>query len=415
MTANDTAERIITLTIHKPKPVARDLGRFKRVSFTNRGGSTSWRVTGTRPNGSRVRENFPTEEAAQDRLIELEAECRAADTETVMRHTNLSHEQLQLAGVAIKHLGDDWPRLLDIVNHWRKNGQLEAKTECPRLDDAVTQFLADLEARFTRNEIRFHAKRHLKTRVNLFAGMVGNPRLDSITVDTVEKFLSDRNVSARTKINDRSAVSTFFRWCIARPRQWLRHNPVRDAVRIEPEQKSIVVATVEQCERLLKEAQKYKRGKMLLCVVSHLYGGLRPYEVQRITPEFLNLKDGEIRIEPWMTKTKRKRVVLFNDGPPAQKAFNACLKAWLSACKGQSFFPPNADNDLQALKRKAGIPAVVDILRHTAISHFFRLTGSYGLTAEQFGNSEAKIKSHYQGRVSSADTRKFYAMRPKGK
>jgi hypothetical protein len=52
-------------------------------------------------------------------------------------------------------------------------------------------------------------------------------------------------------------------------------------------------------------------------------------------------------------------------------------------------------------------------MRHTAISHYFRKTGSYGLTAEQFGNSEAIIKRHYQGRVSSEDTRKFYALLPK--
>jgi hypothetical protein len=33
-------------------------------------------------------------------------------------------------------------------------------------------------------------------------------------------------------------------------------------------------------------------------------------------------------------------------------------------------------------------------------------------TAEQFGNSESIIKKHYPGRVSRADTKKFYALRP---
>ena len=57
-------------------------------------------------------------------------------------------------------------------------------------------------------------------------------------------------------------------------------------------------------------------------------------------------------------------------------------------------------------------PWPVDVMRHTAISHFFRQSGSYGLTAEQFGNSEAIIKAHYQGRVSSEDTKRFYAILP---
>ena len=57
-------------------------------------------------------------------------------------------------------------------------------------------------------------------------------------------------------------------------------------------------------------------------------------------------------------------------------------------------------------------PWVPDVLRHTAISYYFRATGSYGRTAEQFGNSESIIKKHYQSRVSSKDTKRFYALRP---
>jgi hypothetical protein len=51
-------------------------------------------------------------------------------------------------------------------------------------------------------------------------------------------------------------------------------------------------------------------------------------------------------------------------------------------------------------------------MRHTAISHFFRLTGSYGRTAEEFGNSESIIKAHYQGWVTSQDTKHFCSLKP---
>jgi hypothetical protein len=66
-------------------------------------------------------------------------------------------------------------------------------------------------------------------------------------------------------------------------------------------------------------------------------------------------------------------------------------------------------------KRLEPVAWAPDIMRHTAISHYFRKTGSYGHTAEQFGNSEAIIKKHYQSRVSSEDTGRFYALRPSGK
>ena len=57
-------------------------------------------------------------------------------------------------------------------------------------------------------------------------------------------------------------------------------------------------------------------------------------------------------------------------------------------------------------------PWVLDILRRTAISHYFRASGSYARTVEQFGNSESIIKKHSQSRVSSKDTKRFYALRP---
>jgi len=102
------------------------------------------------------------------------------------------------------------------------------------------------------------------------------------------------------------------------------------------------------------------------------------------------------------------------------------LSAWLRACKGKPFFPSNWRRDFDAIKAKAGYPKPTkenpepkpwpeDVLRHTAISHYFRKVGSYGQTAEQFGNSEAIIKAHYQGRVTSEDTKRFYSLMPQRK
>jgi integrase len=149
----------------------------------------------------------------------------------------------------------------------------------------------------------------------------------------------------------------------------------------------------------------------------------------------VNLTDKEIRLEAWQTKTNRPRVVSICDS----------LAAWLEAYKGKPFFPANWRRHFDAVKVAAGVVKAEtaksegtyekkkkgktvqarrywqrlipvhwepDIMRHTAISHYFRKTGSYGETAEQFGNSEAIIKNHYQGRVSSEDAKRFYAILP---
>ena len=145
-----------------------------------------------------------------------------------------------------------------------------------------------------------------------------------------------------------------------------------------------------------------------------LFAGLRPQEAARLTWEQVRLEDRELRLEGNQTKTKRPRVV----------TICSTLAAWLKAYEGEPFYPANWRKDFDKLKAEIGYdgregddgkklkPWPEDVLRHTAISHYFRQTGSYGRTAEQFGNSEAIIKRHYQGRVSSADTEKFYAIQP---
>jgi len=64
---------------------------FKILPFTNpRTGTASWRVTGTRRNGERIRENFVAADEAQYRHTELEAEFHAANGVAALRATRLT-------------------------------------------------------------------------------------------------------------------------------------------------------------------------------------------------------------------------------------------------------------------------------------------------------------------------------------
>lgn len=138
-------------------------------------------------------------------------------------------------------------------------------------------------------------------------------------------------------------------------------------------------------------------------VATCLFAGLRPGEVERLDWPQVNLADKEIRLEGQQTKTGRPRVV----------TIHKTLAGWLKAYQGKPFFPSGWRKHFDAIKAIAGLNGwTPDILRHTAISHFLRLTGSYGRTAEEFGNSEAIIKRHYQGRVSTEETKRFYSLKP---
>ena len=394
--------------------------RFRIVTFTNRGGSTSWRVIGMKRDGEYVRQNFPDMRSAQCRQIELEAEFQKRQPDgPELRATTLTEHQTRLAEAVFKILDAD-EDLPIAVQFWREHGSQRDRPEAPRLDDAVARFNEWLDST---TSLRHRTKSNLRTRVGVFAGSTGNLRVSDIKIEDVEAFLDRRRTSPTTKDNDRRALSRFFAWCQERPRKWTQQNPAA-GIKIERGDKPAPsVLSVDDCERLLRAAESIHRGALVPYVVATLFAGLRPFEASRVTWAQVNLQDGEIRLEGAQTKTGKPRVIEFNDGPAEQAPFNAALKRWLTACQGMPFYPPNWRRWFDEVKRAAGFggrtadadglkPWPEDVLRHTAVSHYLRLTGSYGRTADQFGNSEAIIKAHYKGRFTTEDTRRFYALQP---
>jgi integrase len=391
--------------------------RFKILPFTNpRTGTPSWRVTGTRRNGERIRENFVDAQEAQFRHTELEGEFHAANGTAALRATRLTDEQVAIAEAAFKRLDKD-ADLITAVDHWLRTGKPSSVKESPRLDEAMTAYTAWLE---TTTDLRPLTKNHLRSRVSHFVRNTGNVRVTDVLPEHIEHYLAQQNVSANTKDGYCRAVSSFFSWCMKGKRHWAVNNPCY-AVEIEglvaDEDREPEVLPLKDCTKLMREAERYEKGRLAPYLALCLFGGLRPHEAARVTWDQVNLTDGEIRLKGAQTKTGKGRIV----------TICPTLKAWLKRYRRTGeIYRPAYDLELRQVREQVGYGPkteakphlkawVPDILRHTAISHYFRHTGSYGQTAEQFGNSEAIIKKHYQGRVSSEDTKKFYALRPQPK
>jgi integrase len=383
---------------------------FKIRPFVNHAGSESWRVDGRKRDGTRVRENFADLKRAEARKLELTTEWLARETDTALRATKLTDVQVKLAEVAFVRLDRD-EELMLAVEHWLKHGRAVAVAESPRLDAAFDRFKAWLET----EDLRELSKANLRRRVGIFVNGTANRQVSDITPESIDAYLAGRaTLTAKSRDNDRRAISRFFSWCMDRPRRWMAFNPAsKPKGRHNGAEDAPEILTVEQCEALLRAAESHKDGKLAPYTAVCLFAGLRPFEAARLTWAQVNLEDGEIRLEASQTKTGRPRVV----------AIWETLRAWLQAYKGLPFFPENWRRDFRVVQEAAGYgtktakkpqlkPWPVDVARHTAISHYFRKTGSYGQTAEQFGNSEAIIKRHYQGRVSSEDTKRFYGIMP---
>lgn len=375
--------------------------RFKIHEFTNpRTGTLSFRVAGIKRDGTRIRENYQDKERAQVRQIELEVEWLGRQSTPAIRATELTDIQIKLAEAAFARLDAD-EEITSAVDAWIRQGRAQAVKHSVRLDEAADQFLAWLD---TTEELRPKTKGHLRSCIGLFRNSIGNVVVSHLTPEAVEQYLERRQVCNNTKNADRRCISRFFTWCLARPRRWMASNPAREVKVTRTENGAPAILTVEQCEKLLRTAETFQDGKLVPYLAVTMFAGLRPTEAQRLSWQQVNLGDAELRLEGNQTKTGKPRVV----------TIHPTLKAWLSAYQGRPFSTKNHEKQFQVMRGAAGIGKwVPDVLRHTAISFYFRQTGSYGLTAEQFGNSEAIIKAHYQGRVSSEDTKRFYAILPK--
>jgi len=423
-------------------------GEFKVQEFLNPSGQTAYRVYGWRIEGrgfkARVRENFKTHDEALARRQQLEIE--AANLETAARPvvTRLTQEQAAVAEAAFKELESKFPGcpaalLGEGIRYYLDNYKEPVSDKA--LSDAFNEFRAWLDG--ARCELRPHSKKNLRIRVGPFANAMPGRRVADVTPDMIDDYLSKRDVSPKSRDNDRRAISGFFAWCMgyeggeARSnRRWTEANPChREKRKRQKNGERPPILTVDQCKALLEAAENHEHGVVAPYIAVCLFGGLRPFEAQRLTWQAVNLSDNEIRLEGTKTKTGSPRVV----------AIDQTLRAWLKAYEGKPFHPENWRRELDVVKEAAGlvkretaksnhtvqkmkrgklvnakhywkriVPVAwaQDILRHTAASHFFRKTGSYGKTAEQFGNSEAIIKRHYQGLVSSDDTAKFYALLP---
>jgi integrase len=419
MNATEIADqKIIPIPTAPARTPDRAPHRFSITAYTNpRTGSQSWRVSGIKRNGTRIRANYSEEAAARCRHIELETEWLKGESKTEIRATKLSEKQIALAEAALARLEID-EELPLAIEYWLNYGRQKAVRESPRLDDAVEKFNAWLE----KSSFRDRTQSNLRLRVKVFTNSIGNLRIADITPDIIYGYLEARSVAKASKDNDRRALSRFFAWCIERPQKWITTNPARKETRERrgPGASSPSILTVGECEKLLRSAENHRGGRLAPYVAICLFGGLRPFEARRIAVSQINLADGEIRLEGLQTKTGSPRVI----------TICPTLRAWIKAFQGKPFYPANWRRDFDIIKTAAGYgnpdrlskalrekqpslkPWPDDVMRHTAISHYFRETGSYGRTAEQFGNSEAIIKKHYQGRVSSEDTKAFYALMP---
>jgi len=78
---------------------------FEIRKYINRSGKVSWRVSGTKADGVRVRQNFATRAEAAQAMADFESRYEDVDGRPALRRTRLSEGQLADAEAAFNALG----------------------------------------------------------------------------------------------------------------------------------------------------------------------------------------------------------------------------------------------------------------------------------------------------------------------
>ena len=380
--------------------------RFHIVHFTNPSGETVFRVAGYQPDGTRVRENWPTEEEAVGRKAELDIEAANIKTATATRlkATRLTDEQIREAEAIYTKLNGK--PLLPIFDCGLANYRDAVKKIT--IQAAYALFIAEKEKQNKRPD----TIRNLKGRVGMFKTLHADKLVSAITSPVCNDFIFRTGTSPRNQINDRLAVSNFFNWAVRR--EYAAANPMDKIDRPEVDETEPQILSLGDCRSLLISARDHKDGLLLPYVALGLFAGLRPAELSRLTWPKIDLAEGTVTIDGSMAKTRQRRIV----------KLSANAIAWLEpyTVSRPPFTFTNFQRDFAKVKNGAkfngkegmkGLRAwVPDYMRHTAISNHFAHNKHEGETASWAGNSPNVIHRHYKALVKEADAKEFWEITP---
>jgi hypothetical protein len=194
---------------------------FDVTRFTNRNGTTSWRVTGWL-HGLRVRKNFKTrEEAAAEKSV---FEVKAAQTASGMRTvaTSLTIEQIREAEAVFQRLRSTPCPLSFYVDFALSN--YKEPDQQKKLAAACADYIAAKQRELEQDQLSIAQMRHIRWEMKRLTDHFTTHSVAEITSTALITFLESGRGGMKTHNNRRGLLSTFFKFCFHRG--WTAENPI---------------------------------------------------------------------------------------------------------------------------------------------------------------------------------------------
>lgn len=372
---------------------------FKLTAYKNISGSTSFRVTGTKPDGVRIRRNFNEKSEALQLVADLEQEVVGLPETRRALRTTLTASELADAEAALHQVGTG--NLSIIVSHYR-NLNKRALDKGGTLDEAIAFFerqyrpetkecsIMSASEEFIRKRVSISkaTKRNYEGSLQLLLTPDPNKPVNAFTVADIEGIISGYSNLSTRKTHCR-IFSVFFNWAVRH--HYCNEDPCKRLDKFPKERTLISVLSFDEVRRLLYAAISHQEGVAAATTAIGIFAGLRPSEIADLKPAHI----GKHKIQVSGGKLRRK----LNRSVPIPPV----LAAWLEAYPFVGL-PSGWDYKMKALKRAVNATNwVQDIIRHTSISFQTERDKNEALTAYNCGTSVQMMNLHYRNTIEDAE------------
>jgi len=240
----------------------------------------------------------------------------------------------------------------------------------------------------------------LRVRLERFTADFEGQTLASISSRDIDDWLRALPVGGVTRNSFRRRLSTLFGY--ARKRGYVQVNPVEDVERAKEHCSPIGILTVQETERLLRNAQP----EMLPFWAVGAFAGLRTAEIQRLSWNEIDLPASFIEVKAEKSKTANRRLVTIQPN----------LQNWLALFRKSNgpVTPTNFQSRAKQDRDSAGLSRrwPNNALRHSFASYHLAVFNDSAKLALEMGNSPRIIFAHYRELVRPSDATQYWSIQP---
>ena len=245
--------------------------------------------------------------------------------------------------------------------------------------------------------------RDLRSRFIRFCRDFGNRPIASVSVEEIDNWLRDLDLSPQSRVNYRSVIGVLFSHAVNRG--MIDSNPIMRTAKPKVPGNPPEIFTVDALRALLNAASDIAPDVLPMLAIG-AFAGLREAEIQRLDWSEVELVRGHIEVKAAKAKSAKRRIV-----PIRQN-----LAAWLRPYSGMNgrIVPKGARRKLDRVRKAANLSRwPVNGLRHSFASYRLAAIHDAPRVASELGHTSPQmLYSTYRELVLPEEAERYWKILP---